>query len=82
MTIRWERQFGDGWFAYSGPTWRSNIGMVVPRDDGTVAWQIDAVSMSRVGRFAKGYGETRSVRTAKLALERNWTKWLKTFNLS
>jgi hypothetical protein len=79
MTIRWERQFDDGWFAYSGPTWRSNIGMVVPRDDGTVAWQIDAVSMSRIG---KGYGETRSVRTAKLALERNWNKWLKTFNLS
>lgn len=76
--VTWKRSFkdSDSLFAYSG---RGRIGMVVPRDDGSVAWQIDAVSMRWIG---KGYGETRSVRTAKIALERNWTKWLKTFNLS
>ena len=78
MSIRWELRFGDCWTAYAGPNWRSKIGIVVPRDDGSIAWQIDGVSMSYI---AKGYGETRSVRSAKIALERNWTKWLKAFNL-
>lgn len=81
MTIRWERQFDDCWSAYSGPDWRSCIGFVVPRDDGTVAWQMDGINMRYV-RKGKSFGETRSVRTAKIALERNWNKWLKAFNLS
>ena len=78
MSIRWERQFDNGWYAYSGLNWRGCIGFVVPRDDGSVAWQINAVSMRYIGR---GYGETRSVRTAKIALERNWNRWLKHFDL-
>lgn len=78
MTIRWERKFDDCWIAYSGLNWRSKIGFVSPRDDGSVAWQIDGVSMSYIG---KGYGETRSVRSAKAAIERNWERWLHTFNL-
>jgi hypothetical protein len=76
MTIHWEQRFGDSLFAYSG---RGCIGMVVPRDDGSVAWQIDSVSMRYIGQ---GFGETRSVRTAKIAVERNWDRWLKHFDLS
>lgn len=78
MTVRWERQFknSDSLWAYSGA---GEIGFVVPRDDGSVVWQINGVSMRWIG---KGRGETRSIRTAKIALERNWNKWLKTFNLS
>lgn len=79
MSIRWERKFNGGWFAYSGPNWRSHIGFVSPRDDGSVAWQINGVSMDYIG---KGYGETRSVRSAKAAIERNWERWLHAFNLT
>ena len=78
--VTWKRLFknSDSLFAYSG---RGQVGFVVPRDDGTVAWQMDGINMRYV-RKGKSFGETRSVRTAKIALERNWIKWLKTFELS
>lgn len=77
MKLRWNRDFknSDSEFAYCGD---GMVGMVVPRDDGSVVWQIDAVSMRYIG---KGYGETRSVKTAKIALQRNWDRWLKLFEL-
>lgn len=69
----------DGsFYAFSGQG-DGMVGMVVTRMDGSIGWRIDAVSMRHIG---KGYGETRSVKTAKLALERDWQRWLKMFDLT
>lgn len=70
MGLRWERQHGGGWFAYSGD---QIIGMVVVRYDGAVAYVVDGVKTRHV---TKGSGTVKSEGAAKRAVERAWQAWL------
>lgn len=70
MKLRWEEQYPGSWYAYSSEL---IVGMVVTREDDTVVYNLDAVHTKWI---AKGYGEVRSIRAGKRALERAWRKWL------
>ena len=70
MTLRWEEQYPGTWWAYSH---KLVVAMCGQREDGSVWYRVDAVSTKWV---TKGYGEVRSIRTAKAAIERAWRKWL------
>lgn len=70
MSLRWIDRFGGQW-AYSG---KVVVGMVGPTDSGGFWWSAtDGVHMRRI---AKTNGETRSIRSAKAAVERSWSAWL------
>lgn len=75
-TLRWEKKFGESWFAYSG---NLCIAHVVLRSDGTVGYTITAVYMKWVG---KGYGDVKSVKTGKRAVQRGWNQWLQAAGLT
>lgn len=71
MPLRWSiDRDGDTVAAYTGSI---RVGTVIARTDGSVVWQIDAVSMRWI---AKGFGETTSIAAGKRALARAWSKWL------
>jgi hypothetical protein len=70
MTLKWEERSPGGWFALRNG-WV--VGLVVVRDDGVVIYEVTAVSTKWV---TKGYGEVRSIASAKRGLERAWTAWL------
>jgi hypothetical protein len=77
MSLTWvkSRQF-ETWEAEQNGR---RVGAVIPRDDGSVVWKIDAVHMKWI---AKGYGESKSVSAAKRALSRAWKIWLEHFGLA
>lgn len=70
MKLRWEKSCGGSWVAYSG---KMLIGLVVERDDGTVGYKIDNISMRWVG---KAFGDVSSISSGKRAIERGWRRWL------
>lgn len=74
MKLRWEKQ-QLGWTAMSG---EKRVGFVVDRDGGTFYYEITAVSTKWI---TKGYGEVRSLASAKRSLERAWAAWLNAFDL-
>jgi len=74
MTLHWKKA-SHGWHAMRG---QRIVGLVVERDDGTVVYELTAVSTKWV---TKGYGEVRSVASAKRGLERAWAAWLDAHDL-
>lgn len=75
MKLRWEKQHGNSWFAYSG---QLVIGMVVGRDDGTVGYTVTGVHVKWI---AKGYGDVSSIAYGKRAVNLAWRKWIKAAGL-
>ena len=75
MKLRWEKQKGDAWVAYSG---KLVIGMVVNRLDGTIGYTVNGVPMKWIG---KGYGDVKSIASGKRAVERAWRQWLEAADL-
>ena len=71
IELRWEKQTGGGWFAYSGEI---IIGLVVERFDGQIAW--DATSAVQMKWTAKGSGVVKTIASGKRAVERAWRAWL------
>jgi len=69
--LRWGEQRSGNWFAYSGEL---TIGMVVVRDNGTIAW--DAANAVHMKWTAEANGEAASVDAAKKQVETAWAKWL------
>jgi hypothetical protein len=70
MSLGWTERSGSQW-AYSG---NIVVGMVGPLDAGGFWWSAtDGVHMRHI---AKTDGETKSIRSAKAAVERSWSTWL------
>lgn len=55
------------------------VGHVIERDDGLFYWQITAVHTKWI---CQGYGELKTERGAKRALESAWGSWLAAFSLT
>jgi hypothetical protein len=70
------KPLGDGYMATSNSR---IVGIVTPRDDGAVTWEITAVYMKWIG---KGRGKCRTVPTAKAALRRAWQRWMAAFGVA
>lgn len=69
--LRWEAGPYGVLTAYRGSLY---AGSVIPRDDGVVVYNVLGIDVKWI---TKGRGEVKSVRTAKMAVERAWLEWMK-----
>lgn len=74
--LRWEAGAYGGLTAYRGSLY---AGSVIPRDDGVVVYNVLGIDVKWI---TKGRGEVKSVRTAKMAVERAWSEWMKRAGLA
>ncbi len=67
--ITWKKRRDKDWDAWVGSLL---LGFVIVRDDGTVAYSVDAI---HTRRLTKGHGEVSSVRQGKASMTRAWEAW-------
>ncbi|MGV1944841.1 MULTISPECIES: hypothetical protein [unclassified Agrobacterium] len=75
MKLTWEKSNMGIWYAFAG---KLIIGIVVDRPDGTAAYDITGLIMSRAG---KSRGDVSSISSGKRAIERGWRQWLRAAGL-
>lgn len=72
--LRWEQQSEGSWYGYSG---KMVVAMAVKPSvdnaDGRWSWEVTG---GRVPHGWKNYGETRTHKFAKRAVEKYWGEWL------
>lgn len=75
MNLEWTEERPGSWFAMSN---RSDVGMVIARDDGSVVYKLTAVHWRGI---TKGSGEVKTLAAGKRAIERAWAAWLDAYGL-